>query len=330
MNTLSIKNLILWGRHGRTGDEPHIEQPFEVSITAHLDFTRAFESDRLTDTLDYKDLQEIAETHIEYKSYALLETLAGHIADEVLQNAFVAEVMVEVVKTRPKTSGIPSVVVTKVREPKYRSVSLHNIDFDHVIRELDQYGGVSVPLLLESFRQELIAEADLYEYEKQPEVVGPHKVREQLSSVATPFPPGSLLYKLKEQLEDMILGKMMSSGKTELFATPLRFNEISLQLSDAGSIGITPHMDGKSVVNLICVIVLEGESKFALCEDRQGSNPKYLDTMPGNIIFMRAPGYRGSGHRPFHFVSEITTKRIIVGIRQTTKDPYAWRKEPKH
>ncbi len=329
MNTLSVQNLILWGRHGKTGDEPHIEQPFEVSITADLDLTRVFESDDLNDTIDYKDLQEIAETHIEYKSYTLLETLAGNIADEVLQNVLVKEVRVEVVKIRPKTSGIPSVVVTKVRDMKYQSLNIHNIDFDYVISELDQHGGVSVKLLTEPFRKQLLEEANRYEYEKQPEVVGPHHVREELSSVSTPFPPGSLLYKLKEQLEEMIISKMTASGEEKLFSTPLRFNEISLQLYEEGSIGITSHMDGKSAVNLICVVVLEGESRFALCEDRQGSNPYYLDTTPGNIIFMRAVGYRGSDHRPFHFVSDITTRRIVVGIRQTTKDPYAWRVEPK-
>lgn len=321
MNTLSIKGLTLWGRHGRTGDEPHMAQPFEVSITAYLDFTRVFESDSLEDTLDYKDLQEIAETHVGCKSYALLETLAGYIADEVLENAFVKEVRVEIVKTRPKTSGIPSVVVTKVREPKYRSVSLHNIDFNHVIGELDQCGGVSVPLLTDAFRQELLSEADAYDYVRQPEVVGPHKVREELSSVQTPFPYGSLLYKLKEGLEDMVIRGMISTNEKDLFTRPLRFDEMSLQLYEEGSMGITPHMDGKSVVNLICIVILTGESKFALCEDREGSNPKYLDTTPGNVIFMRAPGYRGSDHRPFHFVTDITSRRIVVGIRQVVIKP---------
>lgn len=94
---------------------------------------------------------------------------------------------------------------------------------------------------------------------------------------------------------------------------------MSLQLYEEGSIGITPHMDGKSVANLICIVILTGESKFALCEDREGSNPKYLDTTPGNVIFMRAPGYRRSDHRPFHFVTDITSRRIVVGIRQVVK-----------
>lgn len=326
MNTLSIKNLILWGCHGKTGDEPQIAQPFEVSITAHLDFTRVFESDSLTDTIDYKDLQEIAETQIERKSYTLLETLAGQIADNVLQNKAVREVTVEVVKTRPKTQGIPSVVVTKKRDRVYTSTSIRDIDFGHVLRELDKHGGVSVPLLTENFRRELLAEAKKYRYRKQPEVVGPYNVKEQLSSVTKPFPDGSLLYKLKEELERMIIEKMVASGQEDIFTVPLRFNEISLQRYDAGSTGISPHKDGKSLANLVCIIVLEGSSRFALCDDRDGSNPRDLDTTPGNVIFMRSGGYRGSEYRPFHFVSDIPKKRFIIGIRQTTKGPYSWKK----
>lgn len=327
MNTLSVKDLVLRGKHGRTGDEPTMDQPFRVDITAHLDFTRVVESDSIEDTIDYKDLERIAREVIGGKSLVLLETLAGLIASKVLAKRSVSEVRVEIVKLHPKTEGIPSCVVTKRKASVYLSNHIHDIDFDHVVRELDKHGGVSVRLLTESFRQELLAEAEMYQYDKQPEIVGLHKVREQLSSVTTPLPPGSLFYKLKEQLEEMIIGKMIATGATDLFAAPLRFNEISLQRYDAGSIGITPHMDGRSVVNLICVVILEGRSRFALCEDRQGNNPYDLDTTPGNIIFMRSTGYRGSDVRPFHFVSDIPEKRIIVGIRQTTKGPYAWKKQ---
>lgn len=325
MNTLSVKGLTLWGKHGRTGDEPHIKQPFRVDVIVRLDLTRVIESDKIYDTIDYKTIEAIAQDIVESgPSFVLLEALAGKIAREVLElrtldNIDVHEVSVEVTKLRPKTEGIPSVVVTKVRESKYRSVSLHTIDFDHVIGELDQHGGVSVPLLTNAFRQELLAEADTYDYVRQPEVVGPHKVREELSSVQTPFPYGSLLYKLKEGLEDMVVKGMISTKEIDIFDKAFRFNEMSLQLYEEGSIGITPHMDGKSIANLICIVILTGESKFALCEDREGSNPKYLDTTPGNVIFMRAPGYRGSDYRPFHFVTDITSRRIVVGIRQVVK-----------
>lgn len=319
MSTLSVNSLILWGRHGQTGDEPNIAQPFEVSMSASIDFTRVFESDSLGDTIDYKDLEKIAEVEVQHESYVLIETLAGRIADKILEYKLVKEVEVKIVKMRPKTPGVPSVIVKKVQDPVYQSVHIHDIDIYHVINQIDKYGGVSVPLLTEAFRQELLAEAETYEYVRQPDVVGPHNVREELSSVKTPFPEGSLLFKLKEQLEDMLVYKMLMSKKDDWFGMKLRFNEISLQLYEAGSIGITSHMDGKSIINLIAVVILIGESKFALCEDREGSNPKYLDTTPGNVILMRAPHCRDSNYRPFHFLTDITSRRIAVGIRQVVK-----------
>ncbi len=327
MNTLSVKNLEIWGRHGQTGDEPSIAQPFRIDITAHMDFSRVVESDSIKDTIDYKSLEAIARKAVENNSFVLLETLAGLIADQVLLKPRIQKVEVEITKIRPKTQGIPSVVVTKERNPVYLSQSIHDIDWPHVMAELTQFGGASVRLLTEPFRKLLLAEAELYKYEKQEEFVGPHKVREQLSSVTEMLPPGSLFYKLKEQLEDQILQKVAANGASNPFSTPFRFNEISLQRYDAGSIGITPHMDGRSVMNLITVTVLEGESKFALCEDRQGSNPHYLDTTPGNVIFMRSTGFLGSDYRPFHFVTDIPNKRTVVGIRQSTKGPYAWKKQ---
>ncbi len=327
MNTLSVRNLEIWGRHGQTGDEPSIAQPFRVDITAHLDFSRVVESDNIRDTIDYKNLEAIARKAVENNSFVLLETLAGLIADKVLEKPRIQKVEVEITKIRPKTQGIPSVVVTKVKDPVYLSASIHDIDWTHVMNELTQYGGVSVRLLTEPFRKLLLAEAKLYRYYKQPETVGPHKVKEYLSSVTKQLPVGSLFYKLKEQLEDMILQKVAATGVSDPFGVPFRFNEISLQRYDAGSKGISPHMDGRSVMNLITITVLEGESKFALCEDRAGSNPRYLDTTPGNVIFMRSTGFLRSDYRPFHFVTDIPNKRTVVGIRQSTKGPYAWKKQ---
>lgn len=334
MNTLSVKGLTFWGKHGLTGDERHIKQPFRVDVTIHLDFTRVIESDKIYDTIDYKQIEVVAREVVEEgPSLVLLETLAGKIASEVLQlrtldNIDVSEVSVEITKLRPKTEGIPSVVVTKVREPKYRSVSIHNIDFDHVTRELDKHGGVSVPLLTEAFRQELLAEAETHEYERQPQVVGLHGVRQEFSSIQKPIPPGSLFYKLKEELERMIIEKMVASRAMDTFEAPLRFNEISVQLYEEGSIGISPHVDGESVMNVICVVIITGQAKFGLCDDRAGNNPRFLDTTPGNVILTRSTGYRGGNFQQFHFVGDVTERRITIGIRQLAKSS-PWYKGPK-
>jgi hypothetical protein len=193
------------------------------------------------------------------------------------------------------------------------------IDMMHVIRHLDRRSAASVPLLPESLRLDLLAEANTYKYVPQPEFVGKHGVREQLSSCTEILPPGSLFCKLKGQLNDEITRKAKDLGEESLFATSFRLNQIALQLYESGSIGITPHMDNKNILNIICLVILTGTSKFAICENREGNNPYYLDTTPGNVIFMRMVGYRGSDFRPMHFVTGITERRIVVGIRQIIK-----------
>jgi hypothetical protein len=75
-------------------------------------------------------------------------------------------------------------------------------------------------------------------------------------------------------------------------------------------------MDGMSQINLICVFVLTGHANFALCKDREGTKPKYLDTTPGNVIIMRAPGFMDSDFRPFHFLTDVSERRIVFGLRQ--------------
>ena len=62
--------------------------------------------------------------------------------------------------------------------------------------------------------------------------------------------------------------------------------------------------------------MMTGKAEFALCADRSGANPRFLDTAPGNVILMRSPGFFSSNFQPFHFVRNITEERIVFGLRQ--------------
>jgi dihydroneopterin aldolase len=322
-NSLTISNLIYWGRHGRTGDESTIAQPFRVDIKIIFPFEKAFQTDDLCDVVDYKEIEVIVQKRIEGESKVLIETLAGIISDDVLEMfPMIQKVFVKITKTRPKSLGTPSVVVTKMRnENKTNKASfVEDFNLEDVIKGLDTVGAVSISILRDETRKILLEEAERGEYIRQPDVVGNAHVREELSSVET-FSPGSLFYKLKENFEEALLNKITSlSGSENLFPThPLRFNDMSLQLYEKGSIGITPHMDFKYSVDLICIFILKGSAKFAICKDREASSPVYLDTRPGNVILMRASGYKGSDFRPFHFLADVTEDRIVFGLRQKIK-----------
>jgi hypothetical protein len=103
--------------------------------------------------------------------------------------------------------------------------------------------------------------------------------------------------------------------------TSLSFNSMVLQRYEEGSLGITPHRDGLSYVNLVCVFIIGGRGRFYVCSDRSGRDAKEIDASPGNVIFMRAPGlFEAEDNRPFHYVSQIEEPRYTFGLRQK-KEP---------
>ena len=193
-------------------------------------------------------------------------------------------------------------------------ICLLDFNLESLIRELFLEGGASFPILPEKPRATLVEEAERYVYTRQPEIVGKNKVREQLSSFHQ-FPEGSRFLKLQEDFTELFNYKLSLSRMRPFGCAPIQFNESVLQKYEQGSIGITPHVDGLSCINLIAIFLLKGAGDVFLCDDRKGSNPRPLDTTLGNVIIFRAPGFFGSSRRPFHCLTNITEERITFGLR---------------
>jgi FolB domain-containing protein len=309
---IKINNIILSGVHGLTEKEKNKPQKFKIDVEVVTWKNKNIEDD-IEATFDYRKIKKVITETIEGKQCLLLETLAENIADKVVKNKNVSEVKVEVSKVDIWDNGFPSVVVSR----QNTSFSgLLDFDMESVVQALLFEGAVSVPLIPEAKRLMLQAEAEMYEYEKQPEIVGPANVREQLSSFYN-FPKESLFVSLKDDFTELVNYKLSQMIKNP-FKDRINFNELSLQKYEKGSIGITPHKDNFSSVDFIAVFLIKGKGNFALCDDRAGTNPRFLDTTVGNVIFMRAPNFFGSTKRPFHFVSDITEERISFGLRRNT------------
>lgn len=195
-----------------------------------------------------------------------------------------------------------------------------NLELPSILEDLATVGATSVKLLTEEFRLDLRKTAVGYSYQPQQEVVGRSNrlVYQQVSSLdyfseETPF---SQLRRAFQALLEQRLAEVVPYP----FATSLHFNAMVLQKYEKGALGITPHLDGKRYVNLVCIFVLEGEGKFYVCDNRAGDNPREIDATLGKVIFMRAPGFRGmENNRPFHFVTNISSDRYTLTLRQNAR-----------
>lgn len=165
-------------------------------------------------------------------------------------------------------------------------------------------------------RFKLQREAERFSYAPEIKVVGESDriVRTEYSSFET-FPDTALHARLASAFQ-----ALMDASLAELadypFSIPLQFNSRVLQRYELGQLGITPHRDSLRAINLVCIFNISGHAEFCLCRDRNGTDPIQIDTTPGTVIFMKAPGFLGSQERPFHYVTHIRSTRYSFGLRQ--------------
>jgi dihydroneopterin aldolase len=81
---IELRGLRVLGTHGVLPEEKTRDQPFEIDLDLAVDLTRAADSDRLSDTVDYGGMADAAARIVAGPPYELLEALAGAIADAML------------------------------------------------------------------------------------------------------------------------------------------------------------------------------------------------------------------------------------------------------
>ena len=201
---------------------------------------------------------------------------------------------------------------------------------DALVPELDlrdalgacaRIGHARVPSALSTdFLPRLRAEIERGPFRPFGESFGP--VRQQIDGYdvripATGFP---LLTALSRELRDVI----RSHGRGVRGLATWAPNEVGVAHYVPGSVGITPHMDGKWYRRLVIVATVYGRAPFAICGSR---DPK--DTIdrwmsgPGDLVLMRGPGLAGARDgRPFHLVEGPRRgERLSLGIRMWRRPP---------
>jgi hypothetical protein len=95
-------------------------------------------------------------------------------------------------------------------------------------------------------------------------------------------------------------------------------NDLILQRYPPGSRGITPHRDHLRYRGLVALLIVAGDGRFCLCEDRRGAGAREMPASAGDLLLMRAPGFAGGSARPFHFLDGIAVERFSFGLRWDT------------
>ena len=96
MDRILLEGMSFQGRHGVRPAERERPQEFKVDIEVDCDLSEPGKSDRIEDSVDYRQVRAIAKEVIEGESLRLLETLAARIAEKVLQLEKVGGVSVRI------------------------------------------------------------------------------------------------------------------------------------------------------------------------------------------------------------------------------------------
>lgn len=185
-----------------------------------------------------------------------------------------------------------------------------------ILDRLEREDAIAIPALTERYRAWLLDEARAAPFREARPVVGRgERLVRQRMGVHDGFGFDSRFHDLTTRYQAVWDGWLASVADYP-FESRLVFNDLMLQVYEPGETGITPHMDRTSYRSLICLFVLEGRGRFGVCEDRSGRGARIIAHEPGDVVLTRAPGFRGSDYRPFHFLDRITERRYVFGLRQ--------------
>lgn len=113
---IELRGLTIRGRHGVFDHERAAGQDFVIDITVWIDLARAAASDDLSDTYDYGALAQRAAGIVAGPPRKLIETVAGEIAEDVMNDERVHAVEVAVHKPQaPIPQSFADVVVVARR-----------------------------------------------------------------------------------------------------------------------------------------------------------------------------------------------------------------------
>ena len=115
MITVEVRDLRVFGRHGVHEEERDRGQDFVFDV--ELDVGERGASDRFEDTVDYVEVARVVQDVSDTRQFALLEALAGAVADELERRFSPERVRVRVRKPEVRPAGLDGTVGVTVTRP---------------------------------------------------------------------------------------------------------------------------------------------------------------------------------------------------------------------
>ncbi len=106
MAIIRMTKMLFYGYHGVDESEQKRGGTFEVDLEMRGDFDPSMESDHLEDTVDYSEIYQTVHDCLTGTRYYLLEALAAHIADSLLETYPLQNVKVVVRKPHAPVKGV--------------------------------------------------------------------------------------------------------------------------------------------------------------------------------------------------------------------------------
>lgn len=118
MDNIKINKIRAYGYTGFLPEEQILGQWFEVDLTLWVDLSKAGKSDRLEDTLDYRQVIDLVKRQIQTNKFLLVEKLTEAIASEILLLPQVNQVRIHLSKLSPPIPDFSGTITIELTRKK--------------------------------------------------------------------------------------------------------------------------------------------------------------------------------------------------------------------
>ena len=124
MDSIQLEGIRCYGYTGYLPEEQVLGQWFEVDVTLWLDLALAAKSDAIEDTIDYRNIINRVQHLVKTSKFALVERLAGAIAESILTSDSIQQVKVRLSKPAapiPDFGGKITIELTRSQNTRVRN-----------------------------------------------------------------------------------------------------------------------------------------------------------------------------------------------------------------